>query len=235
MKKPQPVLKIDWATYEAAKYACENWHYSRRIPKSKLVKIGAWEDSKFIGTVIFSPGATPQIGSPFGLLQTQICELTRIALKAHKTEVSRILSISIKFLKRHCPGLRLIVSYADLEQKHHGGIYQATNWLYAGKTKPDCYLKVKGIVEHRKTIYDRYGNQGLSWLRKNVDPDAERISDMGKHKYLMPLDDEIKKQIEKLRKPYPKRASSVESGTTSFQEVGGGESPTDALQIEEIT
>ena len=37
------------------------------------------------------------------------------------------------------------------------------------------------------------------------------------------------KLVSKLAKPYPKRVSSVEFGTTCFQDVGGGESPTDTL------
>ncbi len=48
----------------------------------------------------------------------------------------------------------------------------------------------------------------------------------------MPMDREMTKEIEKLRKPYPKRASSVESGTSAFHAERGGESPTDALQLE---
>lgn len=232
MKRGKPVsLKIDWATHEAALYACKNWHYSKSIPKSKLVKVGVWENNVFIGVVIFSYGATPSIGKPYNLRMTEICELTRIALTKHESPVSRILSIALKFLKKSNPGLKLAISYADLEQGHHGGIYQATNWIYVGRTKPDCFLRVKGKILHRKTVYDRYGNQGLSWLQKNIDPKAERIPDMGKHKYLMPLNEEMARQIKSLTKPYPKRASSVESGTTSFQEVGGGESPTDALQF----
>ena len=27
----KPVLRIDWATHEAARYACEKWHYSRCV------------------------------------------------------------------------------------------------------------------------------------------------------------------------------------------------------------
>ncbi|WP_449441465.1 Mom family adenine methylcarbamoylation protein [Serratia entomophila] len=46
--------------------------------------------------------------------------------------VSQILAKAIKFLSAVCPGLRLIVSYADKDQNHHGGIYQATNWIYEG-------------------------------------------------------------------------------------------------------
>lgn len=226
----RPNLKIDWATHEAAKYACENWHYSRSVPKSKLVKIGVWENNRFSGVVIFSPGATPEIGSPFGLKQTEICELTRIALRQHETPVSKIGAVALRFLKKSNPGLRLVISYADLEQNHHGGIYQAMNWIYLGRTKPDCYLKVGGRIEHRKTIYDRYGCQSLSWLKANVDPMAERIPDKGKHKYAYPLDDELKVKLTNIRKPYPKRVTSVESGTSADQAERGGESPTVTLQ-----
>ena len=42
-------LRLDWCSYEAAKYAVEHWHYSKRMPKSKLAKIGVWEDGEFIG------------------------------------------------------------------------------------------------------------------------------------------------------------------------------------------
>ena len=52
----KPKLKVDWATHEAAKHSCVNWHYSKCLPAGKLVKIGAWENSKFIGVVIFSRG-----------------------------------------------------------------------------------------------------------------------------------------------------------------------------------
>jgi hypothetical protein len=230
LKKNKPKLLIDWASHKAAKYACENWHYSKSVPPSKTVKIGAWEDSQFIGVVIFSHGATPQIGSPYKLKQSEVCELTRIALSKHSVPVSRIMSIAIKFLKKHCPKTRLVVSYADLMQNHYGGIYQATNWTYVGRTKPDCFLKVKGKILHRKTVYDRYSNQGLEWLKLNIDRNAERIPDDGKHKYLMPLDIEMKEKISKLSKPYPKRASSKDNVAISDQEIEGGVSPTDALQ-----
>lgn len=224
-------LKIDWATHEAAKYACLNWHYSKSMPASKIVKVGAWEDGKFIGVVLFSGGATLQIAMPYSLTQFQVCELTRIALRNHKNPVSRIMSIALKFLKKQSPKIILVTSYADLEQNHHGGIYQATNWIYVGKTKPDCCLKVKGIVEHRKTIYERYGNQSLDWIRKNIDPLAERIPDLGKYKYLMPLDESVRKKIELLRKPYPKRVTSKANVASGFQSEEGGATPTVALQL----
>lgn len=224
-----PKLKLDWASAKAARFACEHWHYSGSMPCSKAVKVGVWEDEKYIGCLIFSPGATPLIGSPYGLAQTEICELTRIALTKHANPVSKIMAIAIRMLKRFCPGLQLLVSYADPDQLHHGGIYQATNWIYAGKTTPACFLKVNGVVEHRKTIYERYGNNSLQWILNNVDPKAERIRDQGKHKYLMPMCAKMKAKCMSLAKPYPKRVGSKDNVATGDQPVEGGVNPTPTL------
>jgi hypothetical protein len=46
--------------------------------------------------------------------------LCRIALSKHATPVSRIISIAMKMLKREMPGIRLLVTYADLNQGHEG-------------------------------------------------------------------------------------------------------------------
>jgi len=229
-KNPKPKLKIDWATHAAAKYACENWHYSKCVPVGKIVKLGVWENDKFIGVVLFSRGASPNLLKPYKLTQYEGCELTRIALNNHDTPVSRILSVSMSFLKKSNPGLKLIISFADPRQNHHGGIYQATNWIYSGTQVPGGSLEylINGKWTHPKSVGSTYGVQGKKFIEKN--PGIKTRKPTLKHRYLMPLTKEIRKQIEPLRKPYPKRASSVESGTSVYQTEGGGESPTDALQ-----
>ncbi len=200
-------LKVAWATYEAAKFACENFHYSRSLPAGKSVKIGAWEDGQFIGVVIFSRGANNRIGSPYGLTQKECCELTRVALTKHQSFVSEIIAKAIRFLKEQSPNVQLIVSYSDLEQDHHGGIYQATNWIYEGKTDGERYFILHGKRIHPKTIHSRYGtgSQRLEWLREHVDPGAEAYQTNGKHKYLMPLNKKMRRRILPLNKPYPKK------------------------------
>jgi len=211
-------LHVDWATHASAKYACENWHYSKKLPCGSLVKIGAWENGKFVGVVIFSRGATPEIGSPYNLRQDEICELTRVALTKHSAPVSRILAVSFKFLHASSPRLRLIVSFADSSQGHHGGIYQATNWVYAGASKTHAY-RVLGKVEHPKTLHSRYGigGQSVPWLRANIDKNAERIIAGTKHRYLMPLDAEMRAKIELLAKTYPKRLKQAMAEAHSEQ------------------
>lgn len=200
---PSSELKIDWATHEAAKHAVEHWHYSRCLPAGKSVKVGAWEDGKFIGVVIFSRGATNHIGSPYGLEQTEVCELTRIALRQHVTPVSRIMAIAVKFLCKQSPGLRLIVSYADPLQGHHGGVYQAGGWIYTGATKAQQEVIVNGKEMHKRSANAKFGT--IKGLQKG--------EMKWKHKYLMPLDKVMRAKVERLRQPYPKRVGSADSGT----------------------
>lgn len=204
-------LRIDWATHEAAKYACENWHYSGCLPVGKLVKVGAWEDGKYIGVVLFGRGANNNMLKPFGLEQDQGCELVRIALTKHNSPVSRITAQAIRFLKKQSDGLRLIVSYADPEQGHHGGIYQAGNWIYTGPSGKAIKVFYNGKWSHKKTVDDAGVDQ--SKLKKKIV--------QGKHRYLMPLDDEMRKRILPLAKPYPKRAKQAMASSPEAQRQGG--------------
>lgn len=208
----------------------EQWHYSRKMPRFKLVKIGVWEDDKFVGAVIFGQGATPEIGKPFGLKRTEVCELVRVALTKHKTMTTRIVRIALGMLRKHCPGIRLVVSFADSAQGHHGGIYAGGNWLYLGMLVHHIY-RVNGRTVHPKTLYSRYGRGGQSvpWLRKNVDHRAERVVTPPKHKYVMPFDEGLRRQLMPMAKPYPKRATSIGSDATAHQAGEGGASPTVAL------
>ena len=203
-------LKLDWATYESAKYACEHWHYSKCIPKSKIVRIGVWEDNEFKGVVIFGVGANHNLVKQYGLRQEQGCELVRIALKNHDHFVSQIISKSIKMLKETNPKLELIVSYADMDQNHEGKIYQATNWIYtgiSGKNSKIHYL-INGQKMHSKSVGTRvrakHGICNIENIKKEYETEyVERLSQKGKHKYLMPLNKKIRKKINKLRVEYP--------------------------------
>jgi len=218
-----PELKLDWCTHEAAKYAVEHWHYSRCLPAGKLVRIGVWENGSFIGCVIFGRGANNNIGKPYGLEQTEICELVRVALSNHDTPVSRIMGIAIRFLKKKAPGIRLLISYADPQQGHTGTIYQATNWLYLGSSQPQQAVVVNGKPMHKRTADSLFGTiKGL--------PKTEVL---WKHKYVMPLDEKMRIRIIPLAKPYPKRAGSAASGTPSIQPGGDGATPIPALSTKQ--
>lgn len=215
-------LKIDWATHKAAKYACENWHYSGCMPVGKLVKVGVWENELYIGCVIFGRGANAGLLQPYQLKQSQGCELTRIALTSHVAPVSKIMMIAVKFLLSKNPLLRLIVSFADASKGHHGGIYQATNWIYNGMSESAEEYLYKGKKWHGRAFRKSYGSH-LGFLDKGL----KIVAGAKKHRYLMPLDKEIKEQIKPLSKPYPKRVTKAISGD---QLESGGAVPTYTLQ-----
>lgn len=227
----RPELRIDWASADAVKYACTHWHYSKSVPVPPLVKVGAWEDGKFIGVVVFSRGATPSLLSPFGLSQTEGCELTRIALTKHSNAVSRIVKLAIMFLRKHNPGLRLIVSFADPSEGHHGGIYQAGNWIYSGKSASSTeYVGPDGKRWHARMVKSKGWTVVHGIKRKTLTPEqCTKVEKPGKHRYLMPLDAEMKSKILPLSKPYPRRHASASSEVAESPSAAGGAAPTRTL------
>lgn len=221
-------LRIDWATHEAAKYAVENWHYSKTLPVGKMAKIGAWEDGRFIGVVIFAWGMNKDLGSPYGLKLGECAELVRVALTKHRSEVSKILSIATRFLKRQSPGLRMLVSFADPSEGHHGGIYQANGWQYAGTSPASVEWLLNGKRLNRRAYTGQQFGGGKASVA-GIPKGAIKRKVQGKHRYLMPLDAEMRKRILPLARPYPKRADSMGGHASGFQPEEGGSTPTSAL------
>jgi hypothetical protein len=189
----------------------------------KLVKVGAWENGKYIGVVIFARGANHNMSKPYGLGQDQCVELVRVALTNHFTPVSKIMSLAIKFLKRTNEGIHLVVSYADIDHGHHGGIYQATNWIYEGVFNQGARqgFIINGRLRHNKSVHSLGVKQSLVEVKKHLDQNAKEVFTKGKHKYLMPLDDEMRKRILPLAKPYPKRAKQAMTSSPEEQRQGG--------------
>jgi hypothetical protein len=102
----------------------------------------------------------------------------------------------------------LIVSYADPQQGHHGVIYQAGNWVYVGLGTANRHLLINGKAVHKRTVSSAYGTTEVSVLRDKFGLDATNTDPSRKHTYLMPLDDAIRTQITKLKKPYPTRVKT---------------------------
>jgi hypothetical protein len=228
-------LYLDFCSHPAARHAVMRWHYSRKMPNAKLVRIGVWEGKRFVGAILYGCGANRHIGRPFGLESTEVAELVRVALapgREHPT--SRCVAVSLKLVKRQSPGLKLVVSYADSRQGHVGTIYQATNWLYL-EASSQSYLRVRGEIVHPRTLYDRYGpgGQSLPWLQKHVDSQAERVPMEPKHKYVWPFDKKLRRQLEAIAQPYPKHepcGRSDTSDTPGNPPGKGGATPTRPLQ-----
>jgi len=230
----KPELRLDFCSYQAAQYACRHWHYSRKIPVEKLVKIGVWEDGKFIGAIIFDDGLLgPKSVVYGGVNKFKVAEIVRIALREHRHEVSRMISIAIKLLLKRCPGIELIVAFADRAENHHGGIYQASNFAYTGMSEPGRMFRHRatGRVLHNRAVSANGYRSHFGHVRKVPRQDAcDIVASSRKHRYLLPLTPEMRTLIEKMRKPYIKRATSKDNVAPGFHPGEGGVNPTVALQ-----
>lgn len=199
-------LKLDFVSHRVAAYACTHWHYLPNLPVPPIVKIGVWESERFIGVVIFSHGSA-NIGSPFGLDMTEAAEMSRVALREHAAPVTRIVKVSVALLRRTSPGLRVLVSFADPAQDHHGGIYQGGNWIYLGQMPPTRgYIGPKGELIHNRMVSATGLTRVYGVTRAVFRPDQLRSRELpGKHKYVYPLDRAMRAQLTPLAQPYPKR------------------------------
>lgn len=207
-------LVLRFVDRKRATAAVKWWHYSKTMPSGENHYVGAWENDRFIGVVIFGRGATPNIGSPWKLEQHEVCELVRVALAKHDTPTSRVVAIAIRLMRKKAPALRMMVSYADMEQNHVGTLYQAGGWLYLG-SKEQQYIRLHGKIVHPRTLHSLgKGGQSIAMLRKLVDPRAERVRRRPKHKYVLPFDREIEAMVREESLPYPK-AEHAHAGVAS--------------------
>lgn len=205
-------MRLTYATPKAIDYACKHFHYAKAVPVNPIGYNVYNDADEWCGVILYAVGATPHIASPYGLKQGQVLELVRVALNGKQSCTSQAVAMSLKQLHKDCPLCRLVVSFADCDQDHLGTIYQATNWIYEGNMNEGARAAfiVHGKKMHPKSVWStKIGGgmhcpQTLDAVRKYLDPNATVFRTKGKRKYLMPMDKKMRKQIEPLRKPYPK-------------------------------
>ena len=123
--------------------------------------------------------------------------------------LTKLISFSCRKLKQN--GCDLVVSYADQGVGHHGGIYQASGWLYAGKRQRamDGVL-IDGTFIPGRMCNNKWGTRSpekLSLLLPNRKVEAHY--DEGKHLYFRALTKSGRKKADRLglaTTGYPKPA-----------------------------
>lgn len=220
-------MRLSVASNKAIRYACMNFHYAKAIPVNTIGYNVYNDKNEWCGVVLYGSGANQEIGSEYKLSQGQVLELVRVALNGKQNYTSQVVAMSLKQLHKDCPLCKLVVSYADIDQKHLGTIYQATNWIYVGQRGIDSatgYL-VNGKKVHNRTISTwvkrKGGLHGLSrlqFLQKYYDENAKVYVSYGKRKYLFPFDKKLKKELLKQSEPYPKNEDWVKIDRNIFKE-----------------
>lgn len=111
-------------------------HYARRMPCIQYA-YGLFDNDKLIGVITYGQPASPYLckGLAGEENKSHVLELNRLVILPEyngNNLASMLVSKSLKLL----PHRTFVVSYADSGWGHIGYIYQATNFLYTGKTKP---------------------------------------------------------------------------------------------------
>lgn len=192
------VVKL--TNYDAKKWLLEK-HYAKRLCSISYV-YGITDGNKILGicTFGFPPNNNYNDGKClFKTLKVKTLELNRLVINSnnHKNILSFFVSRSLKMLPKPCA----IVSYADPNQNHYGYIYQATNWIYLGKSTP----KHRYHFENGETFDIRRGIHNKGKIIKK-----ERIASTLRYLYLLGSKKEKKEMLKDLKikqQPYPKGKS----------------------------
>jgi hypothetical protein len=167
-------------------------HYAKRMPSISFA-YGLFEQNKLIGVCTIGKPASPFLckGICGEEEQKRVFELNRLVLNedTQKNTASFFVGSVLRALKEND---LILVSYADEGMGHYGYVYQATNWIYTGKTKArtDKYMPGKK--------HSRHYTEEFAHLRK------VRTS---KHRYVFFTGSSKRYLLKKLRYniyPYPK-------------------------------
>ena len=159
-------------------------HYSGRAPS--LVRMcGTWHRDGGIFGDCGECVAACVFSIPVARRKEKVLELTRL-VRAPDCQVplTGLIARTVKQLARERQ-TDLIVSFADTEQGHHGGIYQAASWRYAGRreARKDGVL-VNSVFVPDRSLNSKYGTNAIAKLRKIIPhADLKPHFDEGKHLY----------------------------------------------------
>ena len=161
-----------------------------------------------------------------GLEKDECLELTRLFI--HDGYGSNIESFamgqSFKWMKDNASNIKMLLSYADPEQMHLGGIYQATNWLYQDCRDIQLMSNYSISIEsdphkwiHSRTVFSRWGSHNLDHLKTQLGKENLtefwRKKESAKHRYIQVLGQnksekrKLTKRLKHKVSPYPKDAS----------------------------
>jgi hypothetical protein len=175
-------------------------HYAKRIP-SITYAYGLFLDERLVGAVTYGTPASSTLcrGVCGDKWQSSVLELNRLVLENNnKNEASRLVGASLRLL----PAPKIVVSYADTAQEHTGIVYQATNFLYTGMSKPFKDPRVKGLEHQHHATYahgmsnqqvvDKFGSENVYFVQRSP-----------KHRYITFVGDRRQKRTLRKALMYP--------------------------------
>ena len=196
-------------------FLCKEWllkkHYLKRWV-SFTYSFGLFENDILVGIVTFG-NAVPLTmkKSLFGEKYMHLVyELNRLCTNDNidKNANSYFISQAFNLL----PKPLIIVSYADKSIGHNGYIYQATNFIFTGKSHTQLDWKLKGKEHlHSRTLMDEFSfeKNRVKKLKEKYGDNLYQVKREPKYRYVYVLaDKKTRKEIMNNKRfniePYPK-------------------------------
>ena len=196
-------MRIAKATAKAINYACKNFHYSKSVPQVQYGYNIYNDNDEWCGVILYGGGANNNMPKSLGKNAGEVLELVRVALNGKQETTSKAVALSLRQLHKENPLCQIVVSYADHRQKHLGIIYQATNWIYLGKSMTgNTQYFYKGKWTHTRSIDSLKNKDQL----KATLPKREGSD---KFKYIFCFDKKERKKYLKIALPYPKEKDLI--------------------------
>jgi len=184
-----------------------DFHYSKRMPSNIQFCFAMRRSGGLFGDY-GDPVAVATFSIPPTRWTEPVIELSRLVRREDVSiSLSKLIAFSTGWLKRK--GEHLAVSFADWTHEHHGGVYQASGWVYGGfRGRRMDGLFVNGTFTPGRTCNHMFGTQSPAKLlverpELQIDPHF----DEGKHLYWKPLTVAGKTRAKRLglqNLPYPK-------------------------------
>lgn len=169
-------------------------HYSGKVVANSQLHLGAFLDGELHGVMSFGPSMdkrkTMQLVEGTGW--NEFIELNRMAFDdvLPRNSESRCLGVALRLLKKHCPHVKWVISFADGAQCGDGTIYRSVGFLLTqiniNKSIMEfpCGERIAGITltanvndAKSREIHARYGLKmdGSAGLRKYMEVGAKYI------------------------------------------------------------
>ena len=182
-------------------------HYSHRVVNNSYVHLGVYHDGQFRGVLQFGYALNPHRADKVveGTQVGQYLELNRMWLDdaCPRNTESQAISYAVKYIRRACPMVAWIQSFADERCGGLGVVYQASNFQYCG-SHLTTFWHVDGDWFHDMllTAHQKEGGRG-EYLRRNLHRATRH--QFRQFRYVLFLKPSWRKRLRLTVQPYPKR------------------------------
>lgn len=131
----------------------KQWHYSGKVVANSQLHFGCFVGDRLMGVLSYGPSTDKRkiIGLVSDTKWNEFIELNRMAFHEDlpKNSESRCIAISIKLIKKNCPQIKWIISFADGCQCGDGTIYRASGFYLTNVKENNRLIRFNdGYITH---------------------------------------------------------------------------------------